>query len=260
MQTLGILIKSYRGHLNYTNQLVDTIHKHNKDSLPVYLSVPKADEDIFKHLNVNLLFDEDIVGYNLTQNWFTQQLVKMHFSDLGLVKNYLWIDADSYFIRDFYISDFMFDSETPYTNISECRDLLTFCAPKAHYGHVFDAFKSDRRKVMEVFGRKGKYFDWVCPNLWSSRVFEHMKEHYLKPNNLTYANLLEYVPGELIWYGEYLLASQAIRLVPCEAWFKAFHYNEQMNECRALGNTEETLAKNYLGIVMPSKETHQLRF
>jgi hypothetical protein len=33
-----------------------------------------------------------------------------------------------------------------------------------------------------------------------------------------------------------------------------------MEECRALGNTEETLSVNYLGIVMPSKQTKELRF
>lgn len=260
METLGILIKSYKGHLDYTNQLIETILTHNKDNIPVYLSIPKSDMELFRHLNVNILCDEDVVGGSINQSWLTQQLIKMQFSDLGLVKNYLWIDADSYFIRDFYTSDFMFDKTTPYTNISECRDLLTFCAPRPHYNHVFEAFRSDRRKVMETFGREGKYFDWVCPNLWSSEVLKHMKEHYLQPNNLTYLDLLKFVPGELIWYGEYLLASQAIRLVPCEAWFKAFHYKEQMDECKALGNTEESLAKNYLGIVMPSKETRQLRF
>ena len=87
-----------------------------------------------------------------------------------------------------------------------------------------------------------------------------MKENYLKPNNLTFESLLSYVPGELIWYGEYLLTSKAIRIIPCEPWFKPFHYLQQMNDCKSQGNTEETLAQNYLGIVMPSKETTQLRF
>ena len=72
--------------------------------------------------------------------------------------------------------------------------------------------------------------------------------------------ILQYVPGELIWYGEYLLASEAIKIIPCEPWFKPFHYLQQMLDCKNQGNTEETLAKNYLGIVMPSKETNQLKF
>jgi hypothetical protein len=33
-----------------------------------------------------------------------------------------------------------------------------------------------------------------------------------------------------------------------------------MEDYRNEGHTEETIAKNFLGIVMPSKETTQLRF
>ena len=87
-----------------------------------------------------------------------------------------------------------------------------------------------------------------------------MKENYLKPNNMTFENLLEQVPGELIWYTEYLLATKVIDIIPTEGWFKAFHYLDQMLDCRAQGNTEETLSYNYLGIVMPSKETRDMRF
>jgi hypothetical protein len=68
------------------------------------------------------------------------------------------------------------------------------------------------------------------------------------------------MPGELIWYGEYLLTTNIIPIVTCEAWFKGFHYLQQMEDYRNEGHTEETIAKNFLGIVMPSKETNQLRF
>ena len=113
---------------------------------------------------------------------------------------------------------------------------------------------------MNVFERTGKLFDSVCPNLWSSKVLTHMVDNYLNPNELTFESLLQHIPGELIWYTEYLLATRVIPIIPCEGWFKAFHYVEQMEECRALGNTEETLSINYLGIVMPSKQTRELRF
>tara|TARA_B100001094_G_C18129735_1_gene771528 strand:+ start:198 stop:992 length:795 start_codon:yes stop_codon:yes gene_type:complete len=264
VEKLVILVKSYSNHLEYTNQLINTINKHNVDNIKVYLSVPKSQKDMFVNgvdlSNCELLFDEDIIKSDLNQSWFTQQLVKMHFSSMGLCENYLWIDADSYFIKDFRISDFMYNDTTPYTNLTECKDLLTFCAPKGQYSGVFDAYAGDRRKVMEVFGRKGKLFDSVCPNLWSCKVFDDMRSQYLEPNNLTFTNLLQHVPGELIWYTEYLLSRRPIDIVPCEGWFKAFHYLEQMNECRNLGNTEETLSRNYFGIVMPSKETNELRF
>ena len=265
MDNLVFLVKSHAPHLDYTKQLIETTAKHNKDNIPIYLSIPKSQENIFKD-NIdttlcNIIFDEDIIKGDLSQNWFTQQLVKMKFSETGLCNNYLWIDGDSYFIKDFYVSDFMFDEETPYTTIHENKDLFQWMATKGNMlDNILKSYIEDRSKVKNLFNRPGKYYDWTCPNLWSVKVFEHMKENYLEPNNLTYEQLLSYVPGELIWYGEYLLATQPIRLVPCESWFKPFHFLEQMEDYRNEGHTEETIAKNFLGIVMPSKETTQLRF
>ena len=264
MEKLALFIKSHSGHLNYTTQLIDTIREYNVDNIKTFLSVPKDQSQLFKN-NIDmdvceLLYDEDILGKKLVDNWYAQQVVKMMFSQIGLASNYLWIDADSYFIKPFTISNFMHTEDIPYTNITECRDLLTFCATRPKYNHVFESYTRDRRRIMDVFGRNGKLFDSVCPNLWSSKVLIHMVENYLKPNGLTFESLLQHIPGELIWYTEYLLATNVIPIIPCEGWFKAFHYVEQMEECRALGNTEETLSVNYLGIVMPSKQTKELRF
>lgn len=265
MENLVFLFKSHGPHLSYTKQLIETAQKHNKNNIPIYLSIPKSEESLFKNAigtdGYTLIFDEDVIGGQVRQNWVTQQLVKMQFSKLGLCKNYFWVDGDSYFIRDFYVSDFMYDEDTPYTTIHENKDLFQWMATQGSLlDSVMESYTGDRDKVRSVFNRTGKYYDWTCPNLWSVKVFEHMEYNYLLPNKLTFVNLLEYMPGELVWYGEYLLATQVIRLVPCESWFKPFHYLKQMLDCKAQGNTEETLAKNFLGIVMPSKETRQLRF
>jgi hypothetical protein len=265
MHNLVIFIKSHAPHRFYTKQLLETITTHNKDNIPVYMSIPKDQHQLFLDIlapgNYTILFDEDIIKREISQTWYAQQLVKMHFSEMGLCKNYFWIDGDSYFIRDFYISDFMYDNDTPYTTIHENKDLFQWMATQGNLlDNVMNSYISDREKVRTLFGRTGKYYDWTCPNLWSVKVFDHMREHYLIPNNLTFDDLLAHVPGELIWYGEYLLASEAIRIIPCEPWFKPFHYLQQMIDCKNQGNTEQTLSKNYLGIVMPSKESTQLKF
>jgi hypothetical protein len=57
----------------------------------VYLSIPQNEKDMFINnvdlSNCEILFDEDIIKSNVNQNWFTQQLVKMHFSDTALCEN-----------------------------------------------------------------------------------------------------------------------------------------------------------------------------
>ena len=128
MENLVFLVKSYRNHIYWTKQLMETIKIHNKDNIKVYLSIPEADIQLFND-NVDtsvceIISDEDVVKGTVHQNWYTQQLVKMKFSEMGLCKNYFWIDGDSYFIRDFYLSDFMYDEETPYTTIHENKDLF----------------------------------------------------------------------------------------------------------------------------------------
>ena len=92
MENLAFLVKSYNKHLPWTKQLIDTINTHNKDNIKVYLSVPSQDVSLFKNnidtQNCEIITDEDIVKEDISQNWFTQQLVKMKFSEMGLCKNY----------------------------------------------------------------------------------------------------------------------------------------------------------------------------
>lgn len=268
MDKLVFLIKSYRGHYDWTKQLVESIDKHNKDNIKVFIAVPSSDSDIFSQLGHTIITDEEIIGDEVSGNWrlwpghTKQQLVKLKFSQLDICKNYFWIDADSYFIRDFFINDFMYTDDIPYTTIHENKDLFSWAAETDinMLENIRNGYENDRRKVMDVFNRKGKIYDWTCPNLWSVKVLNHMKENYMKPNNLSFTDLLNYVPGELVWYGEYQLKTQVIPTIPAESWFKPFHYKAQMDACKQQGNTEETLAMNYLGIVMPSKEMAVGRF
>jgi hypothetical protein len=109
MDNLVFLFKSHAPHVHYTKQLIETTAKHNKDNIPVYVSIPKHQEQLFKDVlgtsDYTMIFDEDVIQGSIDQNWFTQQLVKMKFSEMNLCNNYLWVDGDSYFIRDFFISD-----------------------------------------------------------------------------------------------------------------------------------------------------------
>jgi len=268
MEKIVLLIKSYRNHYDWTVQLIESIDKHNKDNIKVYIAVPAGDYEIFSNLGHTVITDEEIIGSEIDKSWNSwpghtkQQLVKLMFGETELCENYFWIDADSYFIRDFYINDFMYTDDIPYTTIHENKDLFSWVAETNidMLKNIRSAYESDRRRVMSIFGREGKIYDWTCPNLWSIKVLNHMKDHYMQPNNLTYSDLLNFVSGELVWYGEYQLKTQVIPTIPAESWFKPFHYKAQMDACKQRGNTEETLAMNYIGIVMPSKEMTVGRF
>ncbi len=98
------------------------------------------------------------------------------------------------------------------------------------------------------------------PHLWSRKVIEHFNTHYLAKNNLS---LDEFCFGikeqcgihfrETLTYGEYLLATKVIDIVPCGPLFKVYHWKELYDfEMKLDWVKEEEIKKTYLGIIKQS--------
>ena len=254
MEKIVLYCKSYRNDVNHVKYLLESINKYNKDNIPFYVSVPTDDMNLFKDTlgsdGYNLISDSEAVGMDLPSNFITQQIVKSEFWKTGVCHNYMMIDSDSYFIRDFYISDLMYDEETPYTVMHECKDLLQFTSRRG-MDFVKKSFVEDRAFVQNIFNRKGRAYDFgPCPTIWSSKVWKSLKEGYLDPNGLTFMNLMEAKHCEFHWYGEWLLKKRPIDIVPVEPLFKAFHYREQYLESKQMGENEKILSENFMGIVL----------
>jgi hypothetical protein len=265
MDKIVIYAKTYRGDLERVKVLIDSIKKHNRDGIPFYISIPKSDDILFKENidtdYVKIAYDEDIVNIPF-QSWHTQQIVKSSFWKLGLCENYVMIDSDSYFIRDFYLTDFMYDDTTPYTVMHEQRDLFEWTS-KYNEFVGYDpkiGFVKDRKKVMQVFDRKGRYFDFgPGPVIWSSKVWKGL-ETVLINSNKTFTDLIAHTPSEFSWYGEFLLKNRIIDIIPIEPIFKFFHFKPQYEFYKQTGYTEEILGENYMGIVMQSNWGAPLKY
>jgi len=256
MEKIVLYCKSYKNDIERVIRLVESVKKFNTDNIPMYISVPKQDIELFtnKLSDVNLIEDELIYIGN-KPGWIQQQIVKSNFWRLNISENYISIDSDSYFIKPFSISDFMFDENTPYTVIHEQKELFSWSSTKINdLGfNPKHGFEEDRKKIMELFERKGKYYDFgPSPNIWSSKVWKSLDTNYTTPNGLTFEQLLEYSHSEFSWYGEALLAFKAIDIYPAEPLFKVFHYPGQYIEYKKQGITEEMIADNYLGVVLQS--------
>ena len=257
MQKLVLYTKTYRGDLNRLKVLEQSVKKYNKDNIPFYISFPKEDEQLFRDNidseYVKFVFDEDIIDIPF-QSWHTQQIVKSSFWKLELCENYVMIDSDSYFIKDFYITDFMYNETTPYTVMHEQKDLFEWSSKYTELvGHnPKNGFMEDRSKVMKVFDRKGRYFDFgPGPIVWSCKVWKSL-DLLLKNSNRTFADLIAHTPSEFSWYGEFLLKYRPIDIVPIEPIFKFFHFRSQYIHYKSLGYTESDFCDIYLGIVMQS--------
>lgn len=267
---ISLYCKSYRTDVHRVKILLESVVKHNMDSIPFYISVPKEDIEIFKSslgtLNYNLLSDEEIYTHTNTQrSWVTQQIIKSSFWKLGMTPNYVCLDSDSYFIRPFYIKDFIVEGtvDTPYTVMHEQKELFNWtCNKTSQLGFdPIESFKDCRQKIMDIFERKGRYYDFgPTPVIWSNAVWQSLQENYLSPNNLTFEHLIVNVSSEFTWYGEWLLESKVIPIMPIEPIFKVFHYQQQYHEAKHNHYKEEDFSKVYLGICMQSNSGSPLKY
>jgi len=256
---------TFRKDLNRTAKLAESILKHNIHQIPFYISVPAEDVDLFKkHLKDYevIIFDEkDIFKANPKlgvqklyeiRGGLRQQVIKSEFWRLGISENYLVLDSDCVFIRDFDEKDFIFSGDTPYSVIHEGRDVLQATerfGPKKIRHH----FLADREPIKAALGRKGVTYDFgYAPFLWSRKVWESLDQNYLIPNNMNFLDAVLLCGSEFTWYGEALVNFRAIPIYPREQLFMHYHYEHQLWAHQILGYTEDLLARDYLGVVYQS--------
>ncbi len=254
MDIISLYCKSYNRDVDRVKILLDSISKYNEDNIPFYISVPQQDIELFRSKlgtnNYTLIPDEDIYQTDLP-GYLSQQIVKSNFWKLGLSTNYLCLDSDSIFIKPFYKSDFIFKGDIPHTVCHQQKPLFEWAVGRLPFDPK-NGFIKDKEKVMSLFGRKGVYYDFgPSPVIWSSKVWKHLEEIYIKPNNLTFEQLIQHCASEFTWYGEALL-NMKFPIYPLEPLFKVYHYSEQYGEDKSRGITVDQISKNYLGIILQS--------
>ena len=260
--------KSYRNDLPRVKILLDSVKRNNVDNIPFYISAPDTDVELFQsELGVGgytMVYDGGIVDIpSDVPGWIGQQVIKSSFWKLGLCENYVMIDSDSYFIRPFRVSDFMYEN-VPYTVMHEQHDLFSWtCNKTKQLG--FDpqqSFAECRLKVMDLFDRTGgRLYDFgPSPVIWSAAVWRSLEDDYLKPAGATLTTAITKVQSEFTWYGEWLLATRPIPLLPIEPLFRVFHYQSQYAESKNQGVTESDLSRVYMGVVMQSNWNAPLKY
>ncbi|MEE6127295.1 DUF6492 family protein [Chryseobacterium arthrosphaerae] len=255
---LILFVKTYRPDFERTQILLQSIEKHNKDNIPVIISVNDPDFDFFKEKisHYKVIKDSEVIQCGIKDGWRYQQIIKVNVYRLGICENYLCVDADSEFIRDFYYSDFMYDDKTPYTIMHESKSFLeTMENIGIDSEKIF--FKEALRATRPFFGNKGKEWDYgPSPYLWSCKVWEHLIEVYLKEQNKSFEDFFSDIdaittPSECVIYGEYLLKTRLIDIYPIEGFFKVYHYEKQYALEKKFYHIDK-LKKNYLGVIFQS--------
>jgi len=265
MNTLALYCKSYRTDLLRVVRLMQSIECFNETRIPVYVSVPESDLALFReHLNiisVNLISDESILQASPRLNLdlvarmhgaVAQQVVKSEFWRLGLAEAYVCLDSDAVFIRPFSSNDFLAPDGYPYTVLDEAHDLLEGAMQHGR-PRVVDDFVREAASMQQIFGRHGRRYSFgPFPLVWHRKVWESLDNNYLQPRGMSFADAIAQTPIESRWYGESLLAYQAIPLHPCQALFKVYHYAWQLDQETRRGITQEQLSALYCGVIYQS--------
>lgn len=265
---LAIYIKTFHRDFNRLEKLVHSIYKYNKSDIPVFISCPKNEYELLKNTvgtkDYTYIADEDI--YEVRPpfiGWKSQTPIKLNAYTKIPAENILIVDSDAYFIKDFYDSDFIAYDDIPYTQMYENKYMAEMEKALKGVNYKDNGYSKCMRAYREVLGGKSdKIYDYgPNPHLWSTKVLKHMKENYLDPNGLTFETfslaIEQNYPGihsrETAAYGEYLLATKCIDIVPCGPFFKVYHWKEMWDFERGTGlELEENIKENYLGVIMQS--------
>ena len=265
MKVFVLYCKSYRNDFLRLKRLLASIEQFNIDRLLFYISTPKADQEILSEVLGNegyiWVADEEIVEanprallekYQSIPGGLSQAIVKSEFWRLGLAQNYLCLDSDCVFIRPFQMTDFMMDDGVPYTVLHQNKEYFQLAINRGE-AKVVSNLQLEARRVQSLFGRIGlQFYCAPAPFIWSAKVWDSLDREYLQPKGITLWDMVTPDYPETLIYGEALLKYRAIPLMAIEPLFRIYHYDWQYFMMKRLGESEEKLKTNYLGVLYQS--------
>jgi hypothetical protein len=260
MTSFGILVKSFQGDLVSARRLFASIDRFNVESLPVWVVVPEADVSDFEPLvgGSGQVLPESQLGHHLVNEpvagirpgYINQEIVKLAFWELGLVRNYLPVDSDAVFLREFTSRDFMYSTDVPYTVLLEDRDLQV--DPDYYATHWRGREQTLRAIQAEIGLDDARLLTCHGHQVLSRVVLESLRDDFLAPRGWTYAEMLERGPYEFSWYNFWLQKSKVVPIELREPYFKVIHSRHQHAELAIRGITSRDIARGYLGVIINS--------
>lgn len=266
MKDIVLYCKSYRRDFFRIKRLLESIKKFNIDQIPFYISTPEDQySDLKSILEPDSIYywvsDESIVDSNpratpgiekTRSGSLSQQVIKSEFWRLGISKNYICLDSDCVFIKEFHRSDFLAPDGNPYTIIYQNKEFFQLSINR-NYLKVVENLRREGEIVKALFGRVGPNYYCPCPPfIWSEKVWRSLDEEFLRPRNLTFWDISTEDRPETLLYLEALLKFKAIPIHPIEQLFRIYYYDWHFFLHRRLGEVNEKLVQNYLGVIYQS--------
>lgn len=260
MLKFAFFLKTYCDDEFRAKELIKSWNKYNVEMLPMFLMCPDEDISLFKSLESDTLtiipesrmniqiFAED---RHWTKGYLNQEIYKLAFWELGLCENYQCLDSDALFIRPFYLKDFMYDENVPYTTLFQDNDLKS----DPYYYKLYWNSRMEWLKKIEDALDYHPYKLLTCHGfqIFSAKVLRDFKENYLKPNGYSYKDIICIAPYEFSWYNLWLQKTNCIPIHLCDPNFRTFHLKQHHIAYVLHGMKIEDWAKGgYVGIVVNS--------
>ena len=267
---IALVTKTFSTDIPIYKILFDSINKYNEDSIPIFVVIPFNDkkllEDTVGTEGYTLLYDHDVHTFRYPMaGWEQQMIIKLKVHKHISTDNLLLLDSDARFIRPFLEKDFIAYDNIPYTIVHENKQVAEYETVLKGGDYNNTGYAKAVRAYRDLFGYKSsKIYDYgPNPHLWSTDVLRSFFSNYidyygleLEQFCLTMKEKYGIHFRETLTYGEYLMATSTIDIIPSGPLFKTFHWREMVQFEKGTGlELEENIAKNYLGIIMQSKNT-----
>ena len=275
LQTLGFMLKTFAGDLEYVSRLVETFNRFNPEELPLVIVAPQADLHLFKEYEsslVSCVSDESIpVRYLTSQDvppnladprpgrspvgYLNQGISKLGFSRLKLFDHYVCLDSDTEFIRPIRRSDFMSTSQVPWFFAQDYSDLAADPFYSERYWWEREACLTKVRNALDLHDspRLTVHNSLVM----SAKVLENFEEEFLSANSLDFADLMVICPLEFFWYGVWMQKQTAIPLLQRGDIIRMINHQGEHLALFSLGIRKQSLANGYVGVIVNSNWSRQ---
>ena len=260
MKDVAIFVKSYAPDLPLVHRLLDSISSYNRDRIGVFISVPADDIVAFQNLSrrfvdVSVLPDDHFGSLTPDQKigrkvpgYILQQVIKLNVQRLSEARNYVILDSDTYFIRDFETKDFIAPDGTGLTVLSGDKDLVADPA--------WSSFAEFRARRLDLIGDRLGVPAFSRATSHNSTVFQASVlsdlHDWRRSENLSLLDLMHIASLEFTWYNYFLIKYCPERLVRVEPFIRMFHTRTEYRRLIAAGFTHESFRRAYLGLCINS--------
>jgi hypothetical protein len=154
-------------------------------ALPIFMS----EEDVFDRCGKHVYEKATKMS-----GWYSQQVVKMCFSKLGIARKYMTLDSDIYFTKTFQTA-LLFQDE-------QIKTYWPLKVTKAKKNSMEPKLLVWFAKIKTIMGDKTEGVHYLVSHfgLWSSELLYELEKFVSKD----FADLINIVPFEMQWYTNFL--------------------------------------------------------